>query len=215
MDALELSALLCSRLCHELVGPIGAINNGLEVLAEEDDAEMRDSAVELMTMSAGETIRRISYYRLAYGTSGGTGAPLALREARRAAQDYFSQGKISLDWPDRPGEAADPPKSVTKLLLNLLIVAAQALPRGGRIAANLANVGAGFELTVRAEGDRAGLSEDARRILGGSAGNEAVSHRTVQFHYTGELAAALRTEVIVDSSEINKIMLRTTTSAAG
>src|SRR5262245_66554930 len=95
-----LANLLCSRLCHDLVGPVGAIGNGLEVLADEDDAEMRRQAIELLTFSAEEASRRLKFYRLAFGAAGGGEVALSLGEAREASRGLLTGGQVGLDWPD-------------------------------------------------------------------------------------------------------------------
>ncbi len=96
MDDLKLSALLCSRLCHDLISPIGAVNNGIGVMMEDGNEDMREQALDLVAFSAGEAVRRLQYYRLTFGSPGGTSASLGLEDARKAAQGLLSEGRVIL-----------------------------------------------------------------------------------------------------------------------
>ncbi len=96
MDDLKLSAPLCSRLCHDLISPIGAVNNGIGVMMEDGNEDMREQALDLVAFSAGEAVRRLQYYRLTFGSPGGTSASLGLEDARKAAQGLLSEGRVIL-----------------------------------------------------------------------------------------------------------------------
>lgn len=141
----DLVALICSRLCHDLAGSIGAVNNGVELLAEETDAAMREEAIGLIAQSAGDAARRLSFFRLALGASGNMSEPMAYAEFTRVARAYFDGGKLSLLLP----ATTEPlPKPLGKALLLGLSLAAQALPRGG----SLSLVKDGAAWLIRAEG---------------------------------------------------------------
>lgn len=127
----DLVALICSRLCHDLAGSIGAVNNGVELLAEETDAAMREEAIGLIAQSASDAARRLSFFRLALGASGSISEPMAYTEFSRVAKAYFDGGKLSLLL---PSTAAPLPKPLGKALLLGLSLAAQALPRGGSLS---------------------------------------------------------------------------------
>ena len=163
MNDLDLAALLCSRLCHDLINPIGALNNGIEVLSEEDDEAMRAQALELVSYSAGEAVRRLQFYRLAFGSSGGRSNSLALGDARKVALGLLSSGRITLDWPETGlGQDAELNRIALRLLLNLVLVAVEALARGGTIGVRFEGTGAVADLVVTAEGDRAALNDVLR-----------------------------------------------------
>lgn len=141
----DLVALICSRLCHDLAGSIGAVNNGVELLAEETDAAMREEAIGLIAQSASDAARRLSFFRLALGASGSMNEPMAYAEFTRVAKAYFDGGKLSLLLP----ATTEPlPKPLGKALLLGLSLAAQALPRGG----GLSLVKDGTAWLIRAEG---------------------------------------------------------------
>ena len=99
MNAIDLSSLLCSRLCHDLMSPVGALNNGVELLADEQDPDMRDRCLELLADSARTTANKLKFFRLAFGAAGGFGEEVDTSEARAALEGLFSsEGKIELGW---------------------------------------------------------------------------------------------------------------------
>lgn len=157
----DLVALICSRLCHDLAGSIGAVNNGVELLAEETDAAMREEAIGLIAQSASDAARRLSFFRLALGASGSVSEPMAYAEFSRVAKAYFDGGKLSLLLP----VTTDPlPKPLGKALLLGLSLAAQALPRGG----SLSLVKDGAAWLIRAEGTTLRWQEHMALGLGDS-----------------------------------------------
>ena len=192
MNDLNLTALLCSRLCHDLISPIGAVNNGLEVLNEEDDEAMRTQALDLVSFSAGEAVRRLQFYRLAFGSSGGSSASLDVGDGRKVAQGLLSSGRIALDWPQASadGETALN-RTALRLLLNLVLVGVEALARGGTIAIRFEGTGVASELLVTAEGDRATLNEGFLGALSGEVTGDGLDARTAQPFYSAQLAKAL------------------------
>lgn len=127
-QSLQIAALLCSRLCHDLISPIGAISNGLEVLQDEDDPEMRETALSLIEASAQNATARLQFARLAFGVAGSMGAQIDLNDAARLANDLLARGKVTLDW-RMTGTTA--PKDSVKLLLNLILICVDCIPRGG------------------------------------------------------------------------------------
>ncbi|MBY0423924.1 MAG: hypothetical protein K2Q06_16595 [Parvularculaceae bacterium] len=131
LDAVSLSALLSSRLCHDLINPVGAIGSGLEVIDDPAvDPDMRDSALDLIRTGGGKSIALLKYARLAYGAAGGFGAQIPLEEAEAALRDIFKWTKAELVWRLRLGLA---PKDQVKALLILGHAAADCVPRGGTV----------------------------------------------------------------------------------
>ena len=126
---LDLAALISSRICHDVINPVGAIANGLEMLGEEPDEEMRVQAMELIRNSARQASAKLQFARLAFGAAGSAGAEIDLRDAEKVARDFVQSAKHSLEW---KGMAATLPKNKVKLLLNLVALGVVALPRGGR-----------------------------------------------------------------------------------
>lgn len=174
--------LLCSRLCHELVSPVGAINNGVELI-EEMGTEMVDEAIDLIAHSADQAARRLRLLRLAYGAAGAE-STAGLAEAQQAAASYFADTKITLDWP--PGglpDALAARRGVAKLLLNLFVLAEEALAHGGTIRLSLEE----RAVVVSALG-RAALKPETRAALDGDTSADALGPRTVHAYATGRFA---------------------------
>ncbi|MEK9673379.1 MAG: histidine phosphotransferase family protein [Rhodospirillaceae bacterium] len=188
---LRLAQLLCSRLCHDLVGPAGAVNAGLE-LAKEGGLD--DGAMDLMTMSAGEITRRLAFFRIAFGAASGkasVGGGLSANDARALAEDLLQGGKVALDWPDNRDEPDLFDPAVGKVLLLLILIASESLPRGGEVAVHSAQLPEGFGFAIAAQGEGVRLKDDLQQALSGAAGAGAdgVTARNVHAHYAHLLAA--------------------------
>jgi histidine phosphotransferase ChpT len=168
MNAIDLASLLCSRLCHDLLSPVGALNNGLELMADEQDPEMRERCLELLSESAKASANKLKFFRLAFGAGGGFGDQIDTREARAALEGLFRADKrIELGWLVEDDELS---KGAVKLLLNLALIAGDALVRGGRLDVGAEHGDRGLELVIRAEGPRILLDPVLREtILTGSA----------------------------------------------
>ena len=170
-NPVDFASLLCSRLCHDLLSPVGALNNGIELLADEHDPEMRARCLDLLAESARASANKLKFFRLAFGAAGGFGDAVDVREARSAIEGLLgTEGRIQLGW-----MVAEPalPKSAIKVLLNLALIASDALVRGGRL-----DVGAeAGEIVVRAEGPRLVLDPELRTALLGETSDDALTPR--------------------------------------
>ena len=174
MNSVDFASLLCSRLCHDLMSPVGALNNGIELLADEQDPDMRDRCLELLSDSARVTANKLKFFRLAFGAAGGFGDTVDAKEAKTALEGLIgNDGKIELGW--IVGEARLS-KSATKLLLNLALIALDALVRGGRLDVGAEN-DSGTEIAIRAEGPRIVIDPAIRDTLV-SGTEEGVEART-------------------------------------
>lgn len=166
MKSHELASLLCSRLCHDLMSPVGALNNGIELMADEQDPEMRDRCLELLADSARASANKLKFFRLAFGAAGGFGEQVDTREARAALEGVFGpERRIEIGWMIGDDKL---PKGAVKLLLNLALIAGDALVRGGRLDIG-AEHGDALELAIRAEGPRVLLDRSLRETLTGGA----------------------------------------------
>ena len=184
MNAIDLSSLLCSRLCHDLMSPVGALNNGVELLVDEQDPDMRDRCLELLADSARTTANKLKFFRLAFGAAGGFGEEVDTSEARAALEGLFSsEGKIELGWMVADAKLS---KGATKLLLNLALIAGDSLVRGGRLDIGAESSG-GTEIAIRAEGPRIALDPAIRDAL--TDGAEQVEARTAGAWLAQSLAA--------------------------
>ncbi len=184
IGALDLAALLCSRVCHDLISPVGAIVNGIEVLEEDKDEETRTFALDLIKKSAKQASAKLQFCRLAFGAAGSAGAQIDLSDAEKVARGLIEDGRTTLLWNLPRALLA---KNQVKLLLNMLLIAASAVPRGGTLRVDPVPAGDGnFGFVVTASGLNARLSTTISELLAGSA--QAVDAHAIQPLYTGILA---------------------------
>jgi len=195
MIDLRVAELLTSRLCHDLVGPVGAVNNGIELM-EDEGFGMADDALVLAANSAEQASSLLQFYRLAYGMAG-------VRQGndfgpiRELAEGFLSHSKSQLDWP--AGSAPDGlPEGAGKLLLNMVALAAEALPRGGTVGVALAQGARGAELEVKAVGADAGLRDDAKAGVMPDVTVAELTPRNVHGYFTRLLAQRVGGELEVE-----------------
>ena len=192
MTEIEFAALLVSRVCHDLVGPLGAVVNGMEVLEDERDPAMRADAIKLVTMSADQALARIQFMRIAFGAAGSAGAELDLGEIGRLVSGLLAGGKTVLQW---EAGAAYWPKDWAKLLMNATLLAADCLPRGGVVTVDTGADTATPSFHIRAQGNHARLTEEVVQALAGEAVN--VDARHVQPFLTHKLSRSVNTALSV------------------
>ena len=185
-DALELAALLCSRVCHDLISPVGAIVNGLEVLDDDSKPEDRDFALDLIRKSARTASARLQFCRLAFGAAGSSGAQIDLGDAQTMARGHLEDGKTSITW-NLPRLLL--PKNRVKLLLNMLVIAQHTIPRGGTLSVDPIGQGETMGFRVTANGLNARLPQNIADLLS-SGQPSAVDAHSVQPYYTRLLAQA-------------------------
>jgi len=178
----DLAALLCSRVCHDVISPVGAINNGLELL---DEGGADADAMDLIRTSALNASVRLKFARLAFGASGSVGASIDTGEAERAAKDFAAaEKKTEVSW---IGPRAIIAKNRVKLLLNLFLVAYGAIPRGGNIEVTLENPEFEAKFTITAKGRLMRVPPKFAEICSGTL-EEAVDAHSIQPYYTVLLA---------------------------
>jgi len=182
MSALDLAALLCSRVCHDLISPVGAIVNGLEVLEEDKDEETKVFALDLIKKSAHQASAKLQFCRLAFGAAGSAGAQIDLGDAEKVARGLLADDKTAIAW-NLPRELL--PKNRVKLLLNMLLIAGGCIPRGGTLKVDPTNDGRGFRIT--ACGLNARLAEVTPELMAGSPSRPVDAH-AIQPVYAGILA---------------------------
>ena len=171
MNAVELASLLCSRLCHDLLSPVGALNNGIELLSDEQDPDMRERCLELLSESARASANKLKFFRLAFGAGGGFGDEIDTREAKTALEGLYSADKrIELGWMVADDRLS---KGAVKLLLNLAMIAGDALVRGGRLDVGAERRNGSLEMVIRGEGPRILLDPKLRETIAkGHSGGE-------------------------------------------
>ena len=185
-DALELAALLCSRVCHDLISPVGAIVNGLEVLDDNPKPEDRDFALDLIRKSAKTASARLQFCRLAFGAAGSSGAQIDLGDAQNMSRGHTEDGKTTIAW-NLPRLLL--PKNRVKLLLNMMVIAQQTIPRGGTLTVDPVGEGETMSFRVTATGLNARLPQNIADLLAAAPASGVDAH-AVQPHYTRLLADA-------------------------
>ncbi|RJF63766.1 histidine phosphotransferase ChpT [Rhodopseudomonas palustris] len=185
-DALELAALLCSRVCHDLISPVGAIVNGLEVLDDSNKQEDKDFALDLIRKSAKTASARLQFCRLAFGAAGSAGAQIDLGDAQNMARGHFEDDKTKITW-NLPRLLLA--KNRVKLLLNMLIIAQQTIPRGGTLTVEPVGDGEALSFRVISAGLNVRTPQNVVDMLSGRHAGPIESHG-VQPYYTRLLAEA-------------------------
>src|SRR3954463_9905226 len=185
-DILELAALLCSRVCHDLISPVGAIVNGLEVLDDNPKPDDREFALDLIRKSARTASARLQFCRLAFGAAGSAGAQIDIGDAENMARGHLEDAKTKIAW-NLPRLLLA--KNRVKLLLNMLVIAQQTIPRGGTLTVDPLGEGEALAFRITASGLNARLPQNiADMLISGPAG--AVDAHAVQPYYTRLLAQA-------------------------
>jgi histidine phosphotransferase ChpT len=193
LDALDLAALLCSRVCHDLISPTGAIVNGLEVLEEkQSDEETKTFALDLIKKSAKTASARLQFCRLAFGAAGSSSAQIDLGDAQTMARAFIEDEKTKLAW-NLPRVLL--PKNRVKLLLNMLIIAGQVIPRGGTMTVDPIGAGETMGFRIACAGLNARIPQAVPALLEGTSESGGVDAHAIQPFYTGLLARACGVKV--------------------
>lgn len=198
MDSIDLAALLCSRVCHDVINPVGAIVNGLEVLEDESDPTMKEFALELIAKSARAASARLQFARVAFGAAGSAGASIDLGDAENVARGFITDEKVTLAW---SAPRIYMPKNRVKLLLNLLVVATSTIPRGGRVEASVSGTEETAEFRIVSTGTHSRVPAGLLALLAGEPEGGAVDSHAIQPFYTGLIARSARMSVSVEPFE--------------
>lgn len=192
MNELDFASLLCSRLCHDLISPVGAISNGIEILGDEDDAAMRAEVMKLLESSAVQTSNRLKFYRLAFGAAGGIGSRVPIRDARNASVSLFEGAPVNLTWNAEIGEID---KSAVKLLLNMILVSSESLIRGGELTVNITEQGEKVSLEVSVNAERVIFQDKARAMICGEAEGTEMDPKLAPAYLASNVAKHLNSKV--------------------
>lgn len=208
ISPVDFASLLCSRLCHDLLSPVGALNNGLELLADETDPAMRARCMDLLSESARVSANKLKFFRLAFGAAGGFGERVDTREAQAAIEGLLGDNKrLTLDW---VVERADLTKSAIKVLLNLSMIAGDALLRGGRLTIGAEDSDGLTEIVLRAEGPRVVLDPVLRATLVDGAADDAVTPRAAAAYMVHAIASEAGGSVVVSEGEDGSLLFGAT-----
>jgi len=198
ISPVDFASLLCSRLCHDLLSPVGALNNGLELLNDETDPEMRARCLELLNESARVSANKLKFFRLAFGAAGGFGERVDVREARQAVEGLLGDNKrLQLHWLIEEPEL---PKAAVKVLLNLALIAGDTLVRGGTVTIGVEESAETTEIVLRAEGPRLVLDPELRATLTDGANGAAITPRAAAAFLVNTIAAEAGGSVMVSDA---------------
>ncbi|MEJ0049966.1 MAG: histidine phosphotransferase family protein [Methylovirgula sp.] len=203
LGSLDLAALLCSRVCHDVISPVGAIVNGLEMLDEEKDPEMRGFALDLVKKSAHTASARLQFCRLAFGAAGSAGAAIDTGDAEKVTRGLLEDDRTKLSWNVPRILMA---KDKVKLILNLCLIAAAAIPRGGVITVNVDTREPTPHIDVEANGTNARLASHVPQLLACAPENNQVDAHGIQAFYTGLIARAAQLSLNV-TAEPEKVRI--------
>ena len=193
---LDLAALLCSRVCHDVISPVGAIVNGLEVLDSEEDPEMRSIAMDLIKKSAASASARVQFCRLAFGAAGSLNAAIDTGDAENVARGLLSSERTAFHW-NVPRRLV--PKNIVKLSLNLCLVASAAIPRGGALSVDFDGDNDVTSIRVTAGGTNARLPHASAKLFSGDP-IEMIDAHTIQPYYAMLLAEQCGMEIKASTS---------------
>jgi len=207
---LKVVQLLCSRLCHDLIGPTGAVHNGMEMFAEMG-AEDGEDALKMVSASVAKLSANLGFFRMAFGLGGLSGRQPALNEARQLVAAFLEGGRVSLDWlaDEAGGPARQPASPAIKLLLNMILVAIDALPRGGVLSVSVVPMDddlghPALGMAVMASGEGARLKEDLQAALffhSAEAGEADLNAHNIHGFFCHQLARELGSEIEISAAE--------------
>jgi len=181
----NLAALLCARICHDLVSPVGALSAALEVFNDDDNLDMRDDALELIKLSAGQASAKLQFLRLAFGAGGSAPGILSTEELKKLSLGVFGDGKINISW-DVEAEGLDKPAA--RVLLNLVMLGTQVIPRGGDMSVQANRGPIETDLKIVCTGMKARLEPSIVKTIAGGAPEDGFDGRSVQPFYAGMIA---------------------------
>ncbi|MCT6871057.1 MAG: histidine phosphotransferase family protein [Bartonella sp.] len=174
----DLAALLCSRICHDLISPVGAINNGIELF---DEGGAEEDALQLIRMSAVNASARLQFARIAFGAAGSAGSEIDSGDAESVAKNFMQNEKANLDW-QAPRLLL--PKNEVKLLLNLVLIANASIPRGGDIYVSIREENGKRNFQLKVSGKMLRVPPKFLELYNGQTPSEPIDAHAIQPYYT-------------------------------
>ncbi len=185
LTAANLAALLCARICHDLVSPVGALSAALEVFDDDDNLDMRDDAMDLIKLSAGQASAKLQFLRIAFGAGGSAPGVISSTELEKLVLGVYGSGKANLHW-QVSADGLD--KQAARILLNLSMLSVMAVPRGGDITVSTAQENNATQINIACKGPKARLDPIVVKTLAGGAPEDGFDGRNIQPFYTGMIA---------------------------
>ena len=198
LDSLDLAALLSSRVCHDVINPVGAILNGLEVMEDDKSPETQEFAISLIRNSARLASGKLQFCRIAFGAAGSAGASIDTGDAEKVSRGFIDEEKVKLEWQAPRILLA---KNKVKLLLNLVAIGAASLLRGGTMVVHLADDGTHTDMSVTVKGPMVRLQPHTEDLAAGKSATGTVDAHGVQAYYAGQLARATGMDLVISLSD--------------
>lgn len=198
----SLAALLSARICHDLISPIGALGTAIEVLDDPANIEMHDDAMGLVRLSSKQAGAKLRFLRLAFGAGGSAPGIIGVENLKSLIKDMYEGGKATISW----GDSLDGlDKNVARLLLNLVMLAVQSIPRGGDIIITATENNGATTVSLAATGLKSRLDAAVEKTLAGKSPEDGFDGRTIQPFYAGMIARELKGSVtaFVDGETVN------------
>jgi histidine phosphotransferase ChpT len=198
----SLAALLSARICHDLISPIGALGTAIEVLDDDSNVEMHEDAMGLVRLSSKQAGAKLRFLRLAFGAGGSAPGIIGVDELKSLTSDMYEGGKATIRW----GDCIDGiEKNTARLLLNLVMLAVQAVPRGGDVVISATEANGATTVSVAATGPKSRLDANVEKTLAGKAPEDGFDGRTIQPFYAGMIARELKGSVtaLVEGETVN------------
>jgi histidine phosphotransferase ChpT len=194
LSAADLAALLCSKVCHDIISPVGAINNGLELL---DEGGADEDAMNLIKQSARTASARLQFARIAFGAAGSAGVQIDTGDAQNVATQYMRGEKAELTW---EGQRVLMPKNKVKLLLNLMLVANAAIPRGGKLAVKIEEPETNLRISIKVSGPMLRVPPKFLEMHSEGKSSEPIDAHSIQAYYTLLMASESKMEISTKAS---------------
>lgn len=182
--ATDLASLISSRICHDLISPIGALNTAIEVLDDTESKEMHEDALKLIKLAASEASAKLSYLRIALGTNSTSKGVMNLDKLKLITENMFNTEKFSFNW-DMSEIKLE--KSIARILLNILMLAIQSIPRGGKVTIKIEEKYDKLKLVTSANGIKSRLDKQTEDAFKGILPSEEIDGRVIQSFFTGIL----------------------------
>lgn len=193
-----LSALMSARICHDLISPIGALSTALEVLDDDANKDMHDDALDLIRMSAGQASDKLQYLRLAFGAGGSAPGILSLEVLKKRVEGMYGAGKAKIEWATT---LLGVEKNQARLLLNLIMLAVQAIPRGGVLTISISENEVETHMELKSVGPKSRLDPAIKLSLMGGAPEDGFDGRTIQPFFTGMILREMKGVLTTDVTE--------------
>lgn len=203
MIDLRVLELLGSRICHDLISPVTAINNGMELL-DDDPGDMLNDIRDLLMNSASEGAAKLQYFRMAYGLGGNPDGEVGIGTMADLTAHLDKHLKSAIAWPADREQMV--PRLVAKSALNMVLMAVEALPRGGEIAVDLQD----GSIVVGARGQGARIEAESLTAATGDVSVDALTPRTIQSYFTREVVTAAGGTLSVEAVEPDFVSFRAT-----